>query len=152
MPERSFSSFPFHYSSIPDHAPSTLAKLKPKKFPYNHLRIHSSLSKLTLWSSFFLSVLSPSPPSASPHRRSLNDSWDSSYWKKCVAMSARHSSPSNLSLLVTRVIAFVGSHVSLSLKRCGDDIFNLNKDVTRKKKEKSKAKKIWQTNLIHTYF
>ncbi|KAG5039710.1 hypothetical protein JHK85_012186 [Glycine max] len=114
------------------HAPSTPGKLKPEKSPYNHrLRIRSSLSKLTLWSSFFLAfilflfILSPPSPSASP-RRSLGDSWGGPHWEKRVAKSARRSSPSSLSVLVTGAAGFVGSHVSLSLKRRGDGVLGLD--------------------------
>ncbi|CAJ1943518.1 unnamed protein product [Sphenostylis stenocarpa] len=115
------------------HAPSTPGKLKPEKSPYIHhrLRIHSSLSKLTLWSSFFLAfilflvIFSPPSPSASP-RRALGDSWGGSHWEKRVAKSARRSSTSSLAVLVTGAAGFVGTHVSLALKRRGDGVLGLD--------------------------
>jgi len=115
------------------HAPSTPGKLKPEKSPYIHhrLRIHSSLSKLTLWSSFFLAfilflfILSPPSPSTSP-RRALGDSWGGSHWEKRVAKSARRSSSSSLTVLVTGAAGFVGTHVSLALKRRGDGVLGLD--------------------------
>ncbi|XP_061348208.1 UDP-glucuronate 4-epimerase 5 [Gastrolobium bilobum] len=122
-------------SQMIDQTPSTPGKLKPEKSHYihNRFRVHSSLSKLTLWSSLFLAIilfffiLSPptAAPSASP-RRALGDSWGGSYWEKRVTKSARRNSASGLTVLVTGASGFVGTHVSLALKRRGDGVLGLD--------------------------
>ncbi|MED6135929.1 UDP-glucuronate 4-epimerase 5 [Stylosanthes scabra] len=131
--------------NLMDQAPSTPGKQKPEKSPYiNHrIRLHSSLSKLTVFSTFFLAFLLflflLSPPSATTSspttpRRTLGDSsstssatsWGGSDWEKRVSRSARRASPSGLTVLVTGAAGFVGAHVSLALKRRGDGVLGLD--------------------------
>ncbi|KAL6174545.1 hypothetical protein ACLB2K_051191 [Fragaria x ananassa] len=115
-----------------DNIPSTPGKFKLEKSqPYIHrLRFHASLSKLTLWSAFFLVfilfyyVLSPPSPSL-PSRRALNHSWGGPDWEKRVTRSAR-TSPHGLTVLVTGAAGFVGTHVSMALKRRGDGVLGID--------------------------
>ncbi|PQM37324.1 UDP-glucuronate 4-epimerase 3 [Prunus yedoensis var. nudiflora] len=116
-----------------DNIPSTPGKFKLEKSqPYTHrLRFHTSLSKLTLWSSFFLVFIlfyyvlsSPSP--SLPSRRSLNDSWGGPSWEKRVTRSAQRRSSHGLTVLVTGAAGFVGTHVSIALKRRGDGVLGLD--------------------------
>ncbi|XP_062029324.1 UDP-glucuronate 4-epimerase 3-like [Rosa rugosa] len=115
-----------------DDIPSTPGKFKLEKSqPYIHrLRFHASLSKLTLWSSFFLVFIlfyyvlsSPSP--SLPSRRSLNDSWGGPDWEKRVTRSAK-TSAHGLTVLVTGAAGFVGTHVSMALKRRGDGVLGID--------------------------
>ncbi|KAF7810156.1 UDP-glucuronate 4-epimerase 3 [Senna tora] len=121
-----------------DNIPSTPGKFKTEKSPYIHrLRIHSTLSKLTLWSSFFLVFIlfffllsppnsSPPSPSSPSSRRALGDSWGGPDWEKRVSKSARRNSASGFTVLVTGAAGFVGTHVSLALKRRGDGVLGLD--------------------------
>ncbi|KAK7309030.1 hypothetical protein RJT34_05451 [Clitoria ternatea] len=110
--------------------PSTPGKLKPDKYqPYIH---RLRLSKLTLWSSMFLAFIllffffsppaAPLPAAATPRR----DSWGGPDWEKRVSKSARKSSSSGITVLVTGAAGFVGCHVSLALKRRGDGVLGLD--------------------------
>ncbi|KAI9070589.1 hypothetical protein K1719_047448 [Acacia pycnantha] len=73
-----------------DDIPSTPGKFKSDKSSYFHrLRIYSTLSKLTLWSSFFLIFVlffvflsRTTSPATAPNRRALGDSWGGSDWEK----------------------------------------------------------------------
>nr|XP_027186771.1 UDP-glucuronate 4-epimerase 5 isoform X3 [Cicer arietinum] len=117
-------------------SPSTPGKLKPDKSHHIHhrFRIHSSHSRLTLFSSlflafilllFFLTFTPPPPPTTAP-RRVLGDSWGGSQWERLVSKSARRSSASGHTVLVTGAAGFVGTHVSLALKRRGDGVLGLD--------------------------
>ncbi|PON92916.1 Nucleotide sugar epimerase [Trema orientale] len=118
--------------------PSTPGKFKSEKSPsYIHrLRFYTSISKLTLWSSFFLAFIliyylfsspspSPSPSSPSP-RRALGVSWGGKEWERRVTRSTRKHSKSGLTVLVTGAAGFVGTHVSMALKRRGDGVLGLD--------------------------
>ncbi|KAI4327080.1 hypothetical protein L6164_019581 [Bauhinia variegata] len=120
-----------------DNIPSTPGKFKSEKSPYIHrLRFHSTLSRLTLWSSFFLAFIIffffLSPPLASPSsavgspRRAIGDSWGGPDWEKRVSKSARRKSASGFTVLVTGAAGFVGTHVSVALKRRGDGVLGLD--------------------------
>ncbi|KAI9082698.1 hypothetical protein K1719_035272 [Acacia pycnantha] len=117
-----------------DDIPSTPGKFKSDKSSYFHrLRIYSTLSKLTLWSSFFLIFVlffvflsRTTSPATAPNRRALGDSWGGSDWEKRVSKSARRSTASGFTVLVTGAAGFVGTHVSLALKRRGDGVLGLD--------------------------
>ncbi|CAI8589195.1 unnamed protein product [Vicia faba] len=111
-------------------SPSTPGKLKPEKYhpPYNIHRIR--LSKLTIYSSIFLALIIfffiLSPPSPSPSSLKTHNSWGGPAWEKRVTKSARRTSASSLTVLVTGASGFVGTHVSLALKRRGDGVIGLD--------------------------
>ncbi|KAE8056002.1 hypothetical protein FH972_012805 [Carpinus fangiana] len=116
-----------------DNLPSTPGKFKPdKSSPYiNRLR---SQSKLILWSSFFaaftllfylFSTPFVGPPTSS--RRALgSDSWGGRDWERRVSRSARRRSESGLTVLVTGAAGFVGTHISVALKRRGDGVLGVD--------------------------
>ncbi|KAG6735450.1 hypothetical protein POTOM_061939 [Populus tomentosa] len=91
-------------------------------------KVHSSVAKLTLWSSLFVALIflffyrSPSsssnnPPSSDPSRRYLaSATWGGAAWEKRVRTSARIRSRNGFSVLVTGAAGFVGTHVSSALK------------------------------------
>ncbi|KAL2492044.1 UDP-glucuronate 4-epimerase 3 [Abeliophyllum distichum] len=116
--------------------PSTPGKFKMEKSPYNRLRMHSSLAKLTFWSLVFLGLIFMfffrSPSSSSPftsdlNRRSLRtNSYGGPAWEKRVMTSAKIRSRNGISVLVTGAAGFVGTHVSAALKRRGDGVLGLD--------------------------
>ena len=122
-----------------DHTPSTPGKFKIDKSPYySRTRWHSSVAKLTLWSSLFVALIflsfyrSPSsssnnPPSSDPSRRYLaSAAWGGAAWEKRVRTSARIRSRNGFSVLVTGAAGFVGTHVSSALKRRGDGVLGID--------------------------
>ncbi|KAI6707314.1 hypothetical protein NL676_010276 [Syzygium grande] len=115
-----------------DNVPSSPGKFKSDKpLTYIHrLRFHSSVSKLTLWLALFLALLVffffLSPPSSSPPPRRSLGSWGGSRWEKRIRTSARVRSRSSFTVLVTGAAGFVGTHVSLALKRRGDGVIGLD--------------------------
>ncbi|KAG6784671.1 hypothetical protein POTOM_010370 [Populus tomentosa] len=122
-----------------DHTPSTPGKFKIDKSPYySRTRWHSSVAKLTLWSSLFVAIIflffyrSPSsssnnPPSSDPSRRYLaSATWGGAAWEKRVRTSARIRSRNGFSVLVTGAAGFVGTHVSSALKRRGDGVLGID--------------------------
>ncbi|XP_022875545.1 UDP-glucuronate 4-epimerase 3-like [Olea europaea var. sylvestris] len=134
--------------------PSSTGKFKPDKFSaysFHRLRCHP---RLAFWS--FLSVIfillffcfSPPDGGAAAKRRSLHTSSYTrrmhldSNWELKARNSARPRSKTGFSVLVTGAAGFVGTHVSLSLKRRGDgvvglDNFNSYYDPGLKKARKS---------------
>ena len=119
--------------------PSTPGKFKSEKSPscIHRLRFHTTISKLTLWSSFFLAFIliyylfsspspSPSPSSSPSSRRVLGVSWGGKEWERRVSRSTRKHSKSGLTVLVTGAAGFVGTHVSMALKRRGDGVLGLD--------------------------
>lgn len=113
-----------------ENIPSTPGKSKPEKS--HNYGFRSKV--LTFWSFLFLLVflffflISPSP--YTPSRRNLKTPSSPSYggpqWEKQVRKSARPHSLSGLTVLVTGAAGFVGSHVSVSLKKRGDGVVGLD--------------------------
>lgn len=141
-----------HLDSIPSSAAGKFKadKSSSSTSTYIHrLRFNSSLQKLTLWSFLFLVAVlfffllsPPSPPP--PRRKNLQSTtpWGGSDWERRVRSSARVRSKTGLSVLVTGAAGFVGTHVSIALKRRGDgvlglDNFNTYYDVALKESRKS---------------
>ncbi|GJT78141.1 UDP-glucuronate 4-epimerase 3 [Tanacetum coccineum] len=117
---------------------------------------YSSLAKLTFWSFIFLALilvfffksptsssssypLSPSMMTSSKpsmtsslaasdlYRRSLKtSSWGGPTWEKRVKSSARVRTRNGFCVLVTGASGFVGTHVSVALKRRGDGVLGLD--------------------------
>nr|GMC60752.1 UDP-glucuronate 4-epimerase 3 [Ipomoea batatas]GMC77486.1 UDP-glucuronate 4-epimerase 3 [Ipomoea batatas]GMD61451.1 UDP-glucuronate 4-epimerase 3 [Ipomoea batatas]GMD65071.1 UDP-glucuronate 4-epimerase 3 [Ipomoea batatas]GMD75142.1 UDP-glucuronate 4-epimerase 3 [Ipomoea batatas] len=122
-----------------DHMSSSPGKFKEKS-AYNRIRLQSSLAKLTFWSFVFLGLIyvfffrdpyssSSNSMAASTdlHRRSLRTSFHGgSGWEKRVRASAKIRSRNGVSVLVTGAAGFVGTHVSVALKRRGDGVVGLD--------------------------
>ncbi|KAJ0928509.1 putative UDP-glucuronate 4-epimerase [Helianthus annuus] len=104
-----------------------------------NFRFKWHIAKLTFWSFMFLGLIlvffiqSPSATSSSSStssdltRRSLKtSSWGGPVWEKRVKSSARIRSRNGFSVLVTGAAGFVGTHVSVALKRRGDGVLGLD--------------------------
>lgn len=126
---------------VTDDLPSTPGKLKPEKSPvyFTRIRWYSSLSKLIIWaflSLFLLIFLFFATPSATPPRRHLDNSssaaastttWGGSEWERRVRLSARvRPAKHGLTVLVTGAAGFVGTHVSMALRRRGDGVLGFD--------------------------
>lgn len=125
-----------------DSIPSTPGKFKPdKSSPYSlyRLRFHPTLfPRFTLWSflfilSIFLFIFfsSPTNPTAGNSRRSLKNTVSPPVelgpnWERRVRASAQPRSKTGFTVLVTGAAGFVGTHVSLALKRRGDGVLGLD--------------------------
>ncbi|XP_052210818.1 UDP-glucuronate 4-epimerase 3 [Diospyros lotus] len=117
---------------------SSPGKFKPdKSSPWiPRVRLYSSFPKLTLWSFLFIALivacflvssLSSSTSTVESNRRNLqNASWGGEAWERRVRSSARVRSRSGACVLVTGAAGFVGSHVSIALKRRGDGVLGLD--------------------------
>nr|GMD94271.1 UDP-glucuronate 4-epimerase 3 [Ipomoea batatas] len=122
-----------------DSMPSTPGKFKPEKSAFYRLRLQPRLFlRFILWSFVFVFVIllffffSP-PASGASNRRNLIDKQARSVtdqlgpnWERRVRASALPRSKSGFSVLVTGAAGFVGSHVSLALKRRGDGVLGLD--------------------------
>nr|XP_043620985.1 UDP-glucuronate 4-epimerase 3-like [Erigeron canadensis] len=124
-----------------DETPSTPGKFKidNNKSIYIHHRFrflhYKSLAKLTFWSFVFLGLIlvfffnsqSSSSQIVDLSRRSLKTStWGGPIWEKRVKSSARIRTRNGISVLVTGAAGFVGTHVSMALKRRGDGVLGLD--------------------------
>ncbi|KAK4746011.1 hypothetical protein SAY87_012323 [Trapa incisa] len=111
--------------------PSTPGKLKTDKYypSYSHrLRPH----RITLFSTLLLALIvvffylsySPSSSSSLLPRRSLI--WGGPKWESRVRSSAKLRTGGRLTVLVTGAAGFVGTHVSLALRRRGDGVIGID--------------------------
>ncbi|KAJ7949616.1 UDP-glucuronate 4-epimerase 4 [Quillaja saponaria] len=94
----------------------------------HRVRYNFSISKLVFWSLIFLGLIVlfffRSPSSISSSRRVLQSGPD---WEKLVRKSASTRSPSRgVRVLVTGAAGFVGTHVSIALKRRGDGVVGID--------------------------
>ncbi|OMO80882.1 NAD-dependent epimerase/dehydratase [Corchorus olitorius] len=117
-----------------DNIPSTPGKYKPdKSFRFNSSTVFS-LSKLTIYFPLFLCflliILLLSTPSSTPSpRRHLSSGTHRSTITlphKLIHKSARPRLTTGHTVLVTGAAGFVGTHVSLALKRRGDGVLGLD--------------------------
>ncbi|KAJ6830460.1 putative UDP-glucuronate 4-epimerase 1 [Iris pallida] len=128
--------------------PSTPGKVKIERV--NHRQFHrcfASTSTMFLWA-LFLVALTASYLSfqsfVDTSSRYLSASWGGLHWEKQIRASAQphRADAAGISVLVTGAAGFVGSHVSLALRRRGDgvvglDNFNSYYDPSLKKARKS---------------
>lgn len=111
--------------------PSTPGKFKDKSFHMNRSlhRCFSSTSSMFLWALFLIaltaSYLSFESFVDSGHKY-FAASWGGIQWEKQVRDSAQIRRPNGMSVLVTGAAGFVGSHVSLALKKRGDGVVGLD--------------------------
>lgn len=126
------SSFSSH--SNPDAFPSTPGKVKMERsniyFGRGSNRWQSSVAKLFFWTVvvviliMFFFMRSNSPVET---RRFLSTpQWGGHDWEKRVRYSCRVKTEKGIVVLVTGAAGFVGSHVSLALKRRGDGVLGLD--------------------------
>ncbi|VFQ75748.1 unnamed protein product [Cuscuta campestris] len=122
---------------IDDVSSSSPGKLKEKSH-YSRVRLHSSIAKLTFWSFVFLALIyvffrdpsstaTSAPAKSDLYRRSLRTSFNGGpAWEKRVRASAKASSRNGITVLVTGAAGFVGTHVSVALKRRGDGVLGID--------------------------
>ncbi|RAL54069.1 hypothetical protein DM860_004540 [Cuscuta australis] len=122
---------------IDDVSSSSPGKLKEKSH-YSRVRLHSSIAKLTFWSFVFLALIyvffrdpsstaTSAPAKSDLYRRSLRTSFNGGpAWERRVRASAKASSRSGITVLVTGAAGFVGTHVSVALKRRGDGVLGID--------------------------
>ncbi|KAI3930673.1 hypothetical protein MKX01_037119 [Papaver californicum] len=105
--------------------PSTPGKVKNQTMNRQLHRCFSSTSTLFLWA-LYLSFQS----FVDTGSKYFTASWGGIQWEKQVRNSAQiqSSSSSGMSVLVTGAAGFVGSHVSLALKKRGDGVKSLLND------------------------
>ena len=105
-----------------------------KPMNIHRTRFPFSINKLLFWSLISLTIIVfffvGSPPttttsssSAAPSRRSLRGS---PHWQTSVLRSAAPSKPNGRRVLVTGAAGFVGTHVSVALKRRGDGVVGID--------------------------
>lgn len=111
--------------------PSTPGKFKDKSHAMHRqfYRCFASMSTMFLWA-LFLVALTASYLSFQSFVDSGNKyfsaAWGGVHWEKQVKASAQIHRRNGLSVLVTGAAGFVGSHVSLSLKKRGDGVVGLD--------------------------
>ncbi|XP_022969661.1 UDP-glucuronate 4-epimerase 1-like [Cucurbita maxima] len=133
-----------------DPFPSTPGKFKIDHRNHHPMNRHfhrcfSSTSTLFLWALFLIALTASYISFQSfvdSGSRYLTASWGGIQWEKQLRNSALPHPPSSLSVLVTGAAGFVGTHVSLALKKRGDgvvglDNFNSYYDPSLKKARKS---------------
>ncbi|KAL4301860.1 hypothetical protein GQ457_10G016200 [Hibiscus cannabinus] len=112
--------------------PSTPGKFKIERTHNMNRQFHrcfASTSTMFLWA-LFLIVLTASYLSfrsfVDSGNRYLTASWGGIQWEKQIRNSAQIRRPGGMSVLVTGAAGFVGSHVSLALKKRGDGVVGLD--------------------------
>ncbi|KAL4182005.1 hypothetical protein AMTRI_Chr12g273840 [Amborella trichopoda] len=131
-----------------DLFPSTPGKVKIERTHAINRQFHrcfASTSTMFLWAlvllaltAFYLSFQSFMDSST----RYFSTPWGGLHWEKQVRASCQTSRPGGLTVLVTGAAGFVGTHVSLALKKRGDglvglDNFNSYYDPSLKKARKA---------------
>eukprot|EP00252_Welwitschia_mirabilis_P002172 TRINITY_DN12083_c0_g2_i1.p1 TRINITY_DN12083_c0_g2~~TRINITY_DN12083_c0_g2_i1.p1 ORF type:complete len:439 (-),score=50.45 TRINITY_DN12083_c0_g2_i1:61-1377(-) len=119
--------------SNPDPFPSTPGKVKIERHNYfgrANGRWQSSVAKLCFWSVIFVGLIviffmrSSSP--VENRRLLINPRWGGHDWEKRVRHSCRIKNDHGIVVLVTGAAGFVGTHVSLGLKRRGDGVLGID--------------------------
>ncbi|KAL3623849.1 UDP-glucuronate 4-epimerase 1 [Castilleja foliolosa] len=111
--------------------PSTPGKLKdkPKTMHHHFNRCFSSTSTMFLWA-LFLIALTASYLSLQSFvhsgTRYFSHTWGGVHWEKQVRSSAQIRRHNGFSVLVTGAAGFVGTHVSLALKKRGDGVVGID--------------------------
>ncbi|KAK9100009.1 hypothetical protein Scep_023439 [Stephania cephalantha] len=122
--------------SIEDHDlfPSTPGKVKIERtnmLNRQFYRCFASTSTMFVWALFLIALTASYLSFQSfvdPKNRHFPISWGGLNWEKQVRTSAhiRESRQGGMSVLVTGAAGFVGSHVSLALKKRGDGVVGLD--------------------------
>lgn len=128
--------------------PSTPGKFKDKGYLSMNRQFHrcfASTSTMFLWALFLIALTASYLSFQSfmdSGTRYFSSTWGGLHWEKQVHNSAQIHRKNGLTVLVTGAAGFVGSHVSLALKKRGDgvvglDNFNTYYDPSLKKARKS---------------
>ncbi|CAN4096616.1 unnamed protein product [Withania somnifera] len=128
--------------------PSTPGKFKDKTYYSLNRQFHrcfASTSTMFLWALFLIALTASYLSFQSfmdSGTRYLSSTWGSLHWEKQVRDSAQIHRVNGMSVLVTGAAGFVGSHVSMALKKRGDgvvgiDNFNNYYDPSLKKARKN---------------
>ncbi|KAL3834592.1 hypothetical protein ACJIZ3_009328 [Penstemon smallii] len=101
------------------------------KTPYVYRRWHNhSALKLIFWAcivaAFIILLIFRSPSPDFSSEKPPTATWGGLKWENRVQMSALTTSSRHLTVLVTGAAGFVGSHVSLALKKRGDGVVGLD--------------------------
>ncbi|RWW70679.1 hypothetical protein BHE74_00021634 [Ensete ventricosum] len=112
--------------------PSTPGKVKIERAHTINRQLHrsfASTSTMFLWALFLIALTASYLSFRSfvdSSSRYLNASWGGMQWEKQIRESAAASRPGGMSVLVTGAAGFVGTHVSLALRRRGDGVVGLD--------------------------
>ncbi|GMI88636.1 UDP-D-glucuronate 4-epimerase 1 [Hibiscus trionum] len=120
-------------SSLEDELfPSTPGKFKTDRTHIINRHFHrcfASTTTIFLWALFFIAFTASYFSFWSflhTGNRYFKASWGGIQWEKQIRNSARIRRPGGMSVLVTGAAGFVGSHVSLALKKRGDGVVGLD--------------------------
>ncbi|XP_008781382.1 UDP-glucuronate 4-epimerase 1-like [Phoenix dactylifera] len=128
--------------------PSTPGKVKIERAHAINRQFHrcfASTSTMFLWALFLIALTASYLSFQSfvdTSSKYFSASWGGLHWEKQIRASAEVRRPQGISVLVTGAAGFVGSHVSLALRKRGDgvvglDNFNTYYDPSLKKARKS---------------
>ncbi|CAL9043783.1 unnamed protein product [Musa banksii] len=128
--------------------PSTPGKFKIERAHTINRQFHrcfASTSTMFLWALFLIALTASYLSFQSfvdTSSRYFNASWGGMHWEKQIRASATPRRPGGVSVLVTGAAGFVGTHVSLALRKRGDgvvglDNFNSYYDPSLKKARKA---------------
>ncbi|KAK8660156.1 hypothetical protein V6N13_051090 [Hibiscus sabdariffa] len=109
--------------------PSTPGKFKIDRGHRQFQRCFASTSTMFLWALFLIALTASYLSFQSfvhSGNRYLTASWGGIHWEKQIRNSAHIQRPAGMSVLVTGAAGFVGSHVSLALKKRGDGVVGLD--------------------------
>ncbi|KAH1105577.1 hypothetical protein J1N35_009345 [Gossypium stocksii] len=112
--------------------PSTPGKFKIDRGHNINRQFHrcfASTSTMFIWALFLIALTASYLSFQSfvdSGNRYFTASWGGIQWEKQIRNSAKTNRPSGMSVLVTGAAGFIGSHVSLALKKRGDGVVGLD--------------------------
>ncbi|CAL9778860.1 unnamed protein product [Musa acuminata subsp. burmannicoides] len=112
--------------------PSTPGKVKIERAHTINRQFHrcfASTSTMFLWALFLIALTASYLSFQSfvdTSSRYFNASWGGMHWEKQIRASATVRRPGGMSVLVTGASGFVGTHVSLALRKRGDGVVGLD--------------------------
>ncbi|RRT37028.1 hypothetical protein B296_00054763 [Ensete ventricosum] len=112
--------------------PSTPGKVKIERAHTINRQFHrcfASTSTMFLWALFLIALTASYLSFQSfvdTSSRYFNASWGGMHWEKQIRASATVRRPGGMSVLVTGAAGFVGTHVSLTLRKRGDGVVGLD--------------------------
>ncbi|KAL1548910.1 UDP-glucuronate 4-epimerase 1 [Salvia divinorum] len=108
--------------------PSTPGKFKDKSHSMQRQfhRCFASTSTMFLWALFLVALTAAYLSFVDSGSKYFNTAWGGIHWEKQVRASAQIHRTNGFSVLVTGAAGFVGSHVSLALRKRGDGVVGLD--------------------------